>query len=428
MASIPLSDRPAVTPQTATTLAQIAAVLAGPAEGYTVATPRQVAADLLDLAPERLLAIRTDVTYPDLLQIGCYLRDRLDLHAPLGGGGHFNPEPFWEVLDLGKGGHLVPVGITARAWIDGDVPVVVRLDRQHHDGQFEVLLRPEHEAVAVTWHRQVCAEATGSHSPYRGRQVRLRLTEQHEVRADVTRVPRTTRQDVILPDRTWRLLDRHVLAPLRHASALRGMGLGANRGVLLHGPPGTGKTAVSRVLAGDVPAGTTVLLVDPGAAGRRAGTVYTLASQWAPTLVVLEDIDLIAGRGGRVGQELHDFLVALDGLLTDADAGVVTLASTNDSAALDAAGTRAARFDLIVEMPPPGLQARRRILERYLAALDHGVDIPAIAGLTEGATGADLRELIRRAVLEEGPGVTTARLRRLVAEASFRPVAVGAYL
>jgi SpoVK/Ycf46/Vps4 family AAA+-type ATPase len=93
-----------------------------------------------------------------------------------------------------------------------------------------------------------------------------------------------------------------------------------------------------------------------------------------------------------------------------AHTGVVTVATTNDASRLDDAPKRAARFDRIVDMPPPPLEARRRILDHYLAHLDGDFDTTRLATATEGATGADLREIVRHAVLTTDGEITTQRL------------------
>jgi cell division protease FtsH len=127
---------------------------------------------------------------------------------------------------------------------------------------------------------------------------------------------------------------------------------------------------------------------------------YQLARSLAPSLVILEDLDLIAGDRYRArSKSLVDLLTSIDGFINATD-GVITIATTNDPGALDEAATRAARFDRILEIPRPGLDARIAIWRRYLGQLSEGVDVETLARATDGATGADIRELVRRAILD----------------------------
>jgi cell division protease FtsH len=105
----------------------------------------------------------------------------------------------------------------------------------------------------------------------------------------------------------------------------------------------------------------------------------------------------------------------------------VTVATTNDIKALDDAAVRAARFDRIIEIPLPDAGLRASILTRYLGSLASGIDVRAVAAATDGASGAVLRELVRRAVLVEGDAFTTATLLR-VARDGLGATTTGQYL
>jgi SpoVK/Ycf46/Vps4 family AAA+-type ATPase len=155
----------------------------------------------------------------------------------------------------------------------------------------------------------------------------------------------------------------------------------------------------------------------------------------APALVVMEDIDLVVGhRQGGSGGALLNFLLALDGAVSEHE-GVVTIATTNDVRGIDEAAKRSARFDRVVTVPPPDRAGRAGILERYLRTLDVTVDVAAVAAKTDGLTGADLRELVSLALLHVaederrgGPGrLTTEMLLRLARETQ-RAAPAGQYL
>jgi cell division protease FtsH len=181
---------------------------------------------------------------------------------------------------------------------------------------------------------------------------------------------------------------------------LRESGLGGNRGLLLAGPPGTGKTALCRALAAEYEGRATVVIVSAAVGSYLLGDLYERLDALAPALVLVEDLDLIVGsREEGAGPGLIQFLTVLDGLMTR-HSGVVTIATTNDPSAIDAAATRAARFDQVVYLGLPSEEARRAILELYLSRVSHDADLDDLAARSDGLSGADLREVVRSAVLD----------------------------
>ena len=159
--------------------------------------------------------------------------------------------------------------------------------------------------------------------------------------------------------------------------------------------------------------------------------VVVLGEDWRGDATVAihsrtEDVDADRHRG-EPGQPLVDFLLALDGA-TSNHQGVATVATTNDVVAIDAAAKRAARLDRIIHVPPPDTVGRAAILRRYLRHLATDVDPEAVAAATDGATGADLREVVTLAVLHAATlPLTTDLLIRLARGAGYRPAA-GQYL
>ena len=138
--------------------------------------------------------------------------------------------------------------------------------------------------------------------------------------------------------------------------------------------------------------------------------LFDLAADLAPCLILMDDLDLIAGERGQTNpHRLREFLNVMDGGLADRS-GVVVIASTNDHRKVDKAARRSSRFDTVIRMEPPGLEGRLAILERYLAWCDVDLDLPAVARATDGATGADLKEMVRATVLDTNDDVTTAAL------------------
>ena len=135
---------------------------------------------------------------------------------------------------------------------------------------------------------------------------------------------------------------------------------------------------------------------------------------------VLDDIDLVLGHrdASHDNAPLADFLATLDGARQRQD--VLTIATTNDPQSLDPAAQRANRFDTIVSLPLPDAATRTRILERHLGPLGLPIDPADLAAELDGATGADVREVVRRAVLEHGATFSAAQLAEIVRSGRWR--------
>ena len=213
--------------------------------------------------------------------------------------------------------------------------------------------------------------------------------------------PLITSDQVILSDGLLELIERQVFAIAEHRERLLRGGQHLKRGLLLHGPPGTGKTHTVRYLLGKAVEHTVIVLT--GGAMRYVRQACALARLLQPAIVVLEDVDLVARQreydeGGN--PLLFEVLNQLDGIADDAD--IVFVLTTNRADLLEPAlAARPGRVDLAIEIPLPGDDERRRLYRLYGRALMVGEGIDdEVVRRTAGVTASFLRELVRKAALQ----------------------------
>lgn len=334
-------------------------------------------------------------------------------------GADLGQPPSWGRFELGDEVEPVPTRVSV-FWDAGmvtDGPLVLQTWEESTHQTLQVFSRPEHHDDAKAYLNRIINDARGSESPYRGRLLKASWGRQGGIAFEVLSEPEETRDRLVLPTPIWEALDANVHRMFERMPTFLSAGLGSNRGVLLAGAPGTGKTAACRVLARELLGSVTAVFVESRAAQALLPQLYGEISGLAPALVLLEDLDLLVGdREARSERwALVDFLTVLDGLMTQ-HREVVTVATTNDPDAIDAGVGRAGRFDGIIEFPLPDEQARRQILEVYLQSLDHRVDIGRVARDTDGKTGADLREYVRSALLAADDTLDTEDFVRFLAD------------
>jgi hypothetical protein len=212
--------------------------------------------------------------------------------------------------------------------------------------------------------------------------------------------PRMTADDLILPTATFEDLRRQVVGVARNSERLRAAGQHLKRGLLLYGPPGVGKTHTVRFLTSEL-VGTTIVELT----GETLGAIRdacSIARSLQPSMIVVEDVDLIAQERDHYGGEtplLFTLLNEMDGLAEDAD--VVFLLTTNRADLLEPAlASRPGRVDQAVHIALPDRASRRRLVELYQGTLE--VDLSRVDDVldrTDGVTASFLKELLRRAAV-----------------------------
>ena len=171
----------------------------------------------------------------------------------------------------------------------------------------------------------------------------------------VHKLRRVSRNEVILPQKTLDLLDRNVIRFVQHRQSLSKVGQATKKGLLFYGPPGNGKTYTIHYLAGSLK-GHTTLLITAEQMGL-LGEYMTLARLFQPSVVVIEDVDLIARERTQMDsacQEslLNKLLNEMDGLKEDAE--ILFILTTNRPAELEQAlAARPGRVDQAIEFPSP---------------------------------------------------------------------------
>jgi hypothetical protein len=317
---------------------------------------------------------------------------------------------------------VLPQGVLAPA------PVVLRVASTRFDFEIELIARAQDDVGLAEAFSGFLRARRSADSPYRQGAYRVTSDNRGLVLTRWT-PPAATRELLKLDASVWETVDRGVHRVLELADDLKARGLGTSTGLLLVGPPGTGKTQLGTVVANELHGTTTVLVPGTYVTEHYLTELFDLAADLSPCLILMDDLDLIAGERGQTNpHRLREFLNVMDGGLADRS-GVVVIASTNDHRKVDKAARRSSRFDTVIKMEPPNLEGRRAILERYLAWCDVDLDVAAVARATDGATGADLKELVRATVLQTADHVTTEALLAQAANGRWRATKViGQYL
>jgi transitional endoplasmic reticulum ATPase len=228
-----------------------------------------------------------------------------------------------------------------------------------------------------------------------------------EESAETATTTGATYEDIGGLDEELDLVREMIELPLSEPELFTRLGIDPPKGVLLYGPPGTGKTLIARAVANEVDAyfdtisGPEIVSKYKGQSEERLREAFSRASENAPAILFIDEIDSIAGArdedADMENRVVAQLLTLLDGL--EEREQVVVIGATNRVDAIDPAIRRGGRFDREIEIGVPGEEGRREIIDVHTRnmPLDEDVDLEELANRTHGFVGADIESLTREA-------------------------------
>ena len=246
-----------------------------------------------------------------------------------------------------------------------------------------------------------------------------RLTILNEPAPEGKGLPRTTYEDIGGLHEEIQRVREMVELPLRHPELFQRLGIEPPKGVLLHGPPGCGKTLLARAVANESEAnfysinGPEIMSKFYGESEARLREIFQQAQQNAPSIIFVDELDAIAPKREEVTGEVERRVVAQLLALMDGLSGrgnVIVIGATNRPSALDPALRRPGRFDREIEIGVPDKKGRYEVLQIHTRGMPlvpykegekgEGVNLDRLAEMTHGYTGADLSALGRETAMK----------------------------
>jgi len=238
-----------------------------------------------------------------------------------------------------------------------------------------------------------------------------RLTILNEPAPEGKGLPRTTYEDIGGLQGEIQRVREMVELPLRHPELFQRLGIEPPKGVLLHGPPGCGKTLLARAVANESEAnfysinGPEIMSKFYGESEARLREIFQQAQQNAPSIIFVDELDAIAPKREEVTGEVERRVVAQLLALMDGLSGrgnVIVIGATNRPGALDPALRRPGRFDREIEISGPDKKGRCEVLQIHTRGmpLAQDVDLQKLSSITHGYTGADLSALGRETAMK----------------------------
>ena len=238
----------------------------------------------------------------------------------------------------------------------------------------------------------------------------MREVQPSALREIMVEVPNVSWEDIGGLEPVKQLLIEAVEWPLRNADSFKRLGIDAPKGILLYGPPGTGKTMLAKAVANESDAnfitvkGSALLSKWYGESEKRVEEIFRRAKQVAPSIIFLDELDaLVPVRGGSMGEPhvtervVNQLLSEMDGL--EELRGVVVIGATNRPDIIDPALLRPGRFDELILVPVPDIEARSKIFQVHLQMMPLGkdVNVDELVRVTDQYTGADIASVARKA-------------------------------